>query len=79
MALCEVCGNEYDKTFEVILAGDRHIFDSFECAITELAPVCNRCGCRILGHGSENQHGVMYCSAHCANADGVENVHDRAS
>ena len=33
MATCEVCGNEYDKSFELIVAGARHTFDSFECAI----------------------------------------------
>src|SRR5687767_2857831 len=32
MAKCEVCGNEYDKTFTVTMAGRPHIFDSFECA-----------------------------------------------
>lgn len=26
MAKCEVCGNEYDKTFELIAAGARHTF-----------------------------------------------------
>ena len=31
MAKCEVCGNEYDKAFELIAAGARHTFDSFEC------------------------------------------------
>ena len=38
MAKCEVCGNEYDKTFEVITGGVRHTFDSFECPIQVLAP-----------------------------------------
>jgi len=33
MATCEVCGNEYDKSFELTAAGARHVFDSFECAI----------------------------------------------
>jgi hypothetical protein len=33
MATCEVCGNEYDKSFELIAAGARHVFDSLECAI----------------------------------------------
>ena len=32
MAQCEVCGNDYDKSFEVMMAGQRHVFDSFECA-----------------------------------------------
>src|SRR5207248_11410330 len=38
MAKCEVCGNEYDKAFELITAGARHTFDSFECAIQAIAP-----------------------------------------
>ena len=32
MPQCEVCGNDYDKSFEVVMAGQRHVFDSFECA-----------------------------------------------
>jgi hypothetical protein len=41
MARCEVCGNEYDKAFEVTMSGvDSHTFDSFECAIQALAPTC---------------------------------------
>lgn len=33
MAVCEVCGNDYDKPIEVALGGETHVFDSFECAI----------------------------------------------
>jgi hypothetical protein len=77
MATCEVCGNEYDKCFEVTLLGERHVFDSFECAIHALAPTCTHCGCSIVGHGVENQ-GVMYCCAHCARQQGVVGVGDRA-
>ena len=79
LEICEVCGNDYDKTFQVTLGGATHIFDSFECAIHALAPTCNHCGCRILGHGSENEHGVLFCSAHCANQQGVKEIVDRAS
>jgi hypothetical protein len=32
MARCESCGNDYDKAFEIIAAGEAHTFDSFECA-----------------------------------------------
>ena len=39
MPVCETCGNDYDKTFEVLMDGDKHLFDSFECAISALAPV----------------------------------------
>ncbi len=73
---CEVCGNEYDKVFEVNMDGKSHIFDSFECAIQALAPVCANCGCRILGHGTE-AGGVFYCSAHCASEKGIRGLQDR--
>ena len=53
MAQCEVCGNNYDKAFEVRMGGETHIFDSFECAIQALAPTCAHCGNRIIGHGME--------------------------
>ena len=53
MAQCETCGNEYDKAFKVVLADVSYTFDSFECAMQALAPTCNHCGCRILGHGVE--------------------------
>ncbi len=65
MSRCEVCGNDYDKTFEVIMAGERHVFDSFECAAHRLAPICEHCGCRVLGHGAEAA-GRMFCCASCA-------------
>jgi len=66
MDRCVVCGNEYDKAFRVILA-DRssYVFDSFECAIQALAPACDRCACRIIGHGLE-RGGAIFCCEHCA-------------
>jgi hypothetical protein len=48
MAQCEDCGNDYDKRFEVTAAGERHTFDSFECAIHAMAPLC-----KVIGHGVE--------------------------
>ena len=79
MGTCEVCGNQYDKAFEVSVAGGKHTFDSFECAIHALAPTCNHCGCRIVGHGVEGKAGVMFCSANCAKQEGVSGLQDRAS
>jgi hypothetical protein len=77
MADCEVCGNEYDKTFEVRTAdGARHVFDCLECAAHGLAPVCEHCGCRILGHGIESDR-RMFCCAHCAQQSGVLEARDR--
>ena len=76
MAKCEVCGNDYDKSFEVTAAGSRHIFDSFECAIHKLAPVCDHCGCKIIGHGIE-AGGAFYCCANCARGSGEQAARDR--
>ena len=76
-AACEVCGNEYDKAFEVHMDGKTHVFDSFECAIQALAPKCAHCGCRIIGHGME-ANGLFYCCAHCASEDGIRDLEDRA-
>ena len=75
---CEICGNEYDKSFTVTTyTGEEHRFDSFECAIHALAPTCQHCGCRIIGHGVEAD-GMMYCCAHCAHVVGVTGVDDRS-
>ena len=41
MARCENCGNDYDKSFEVLMAGQRHTFDSFKCAIHASRPAAN--------------------------------------
>jgi hypothetical protein len=65
MATCEVCGNDYEMAFEVHMQGAVHVFDSFECAIHRLAPVCQHCGCRVVGHGLQVE-GRFYCCAHCA-------------
>jgi Rieske Fe-S protein len=75
MAVCEVCGNDYYLAFEVVTAGRRHVFDSFECAIQKLAPICAHCGCRVIGHGTEALNAI-YCCAHCARQAGAKGVAD---
>lgn len=77
MAKCEMCGNDYDKSFTVTMDGASHVFDSFECAIHMLAPTCSHCGCRILGHGMESDED-FYCCAHCASNAGAPEMRDRA-
>lgn len=64
MGICEVCGNNYDRTFTVTINDEEHVFDSLECAIQMLAPTCNHCGCRVIGHGVE-ANGDIYCCHHC--------------
>jgi hypothetical protein len=77
MAVCEVCNNDYEMSFEVHAAGAVHTFDSIECAAQKMAPVCDNCQCRILGHGLQS-NGQFYCCAHCARAQGVAQLMDHA-
>ena len=76
MAECEVCGNDYDMAFEIHAGGAVHVFDSFECAIHRMAPICEHCECKIIGHGMQVD-GRFYCCAHCAQAVGASGVRDR--
>lgn len=76
MAVCETCGNDYDKAFTVTRDGHSATFDSFECAVTAMAPTCGHCACRVLGHGVEVNQST-YCCAHCARAAGHAAITDR--
>jgi hypothetical protein len=73
VATCEVCGNDYAMSFEVHAQGAVHVFDSFECAIHAMSPVCEQCGVRISGHGVE-AGGRFFCCAHCARAAGIDST-----
>jgi hypothetical protein len=76
MARCETCGNEYDKAFTVTRGDRTATFDSFECAAHAMAPQCDLCGCRILGHGVEAGDRI-FCCAHCARESGHGDLTDR--
>ena len=78
MPRCDVCGNDYDKAFQISANGATHTFDSFECAIHRLAPACEHCGCKIVGHGVEGKSAI-YCCAHCARVEGQPDLKDRAA
>ena len=77
LAKCEVCGNSYHRAFQIVIDDEEHTFDSFECAIHKLAPRCDHCGCRIIGHGIEADS-VYFCCANCARESGVTAVADHA-
>ena len=78
MARCEVCGNEYDKTIQITTNGASHTFDCFECAIHALAPRCEHCNCKVIGHGVES-NGSIFCCASCAREEvGSTALQDRA-
>ena len=77
MAVCAICGNDYDKAFTLTThEGNSMTFDSFECAIHAVAPVCEHCGCKVVGHGVEHA-GAIYCCAHCAKHSGEMRLKDR--
>ena len=76
MARCAVCGNDYDKAFQVVHLGKQFVFDSFECAISAIAPRCEHCRCTIIGHGVEAK-GRMFCCANCAAQEGEKGIRDR--
>jgi phage terminase large subunit GpA-like protein len=74
---CDTCGNSYDKTFTITKGDKTGTYDSFECAVHAVAPTCEHCGCRILGHGVETDDHI-YCCAHCARESGHQDLADRA-
>ena len=75
MTVCNTCGNDYDKTIRIVKEGRTYEFDSFECAIHALAPKCENCGCRVIGHGVQYNE-MIYCSAHCSSAAGITGLSD---
>jgi len=78
MAVCVMCGNDYDHAFKVTTAaGEELVFDSLECAAHRIAPTCAHCGCRILGHGVVVGD-QTYCCAHCARQHGHDQLQDHA-
>jgi hypothetical protein len=77
MAVCDTCGNDYEKSFTLTRAGQSKTFDSFECAIHAMAPRCAHCECIILGHGVESEDSTFCCS-HCAREAGHMQASDKA-
>jgi hypothetical protein len=73
MARCDVCGNEYDRAFTITMDSQEHTFDSFECAIQALAPLCEHCSCRVIGHGVEH-NGMIFCCTGCAEQMAVAGI-----
>jgi hypothetical protein len=78
MAICDVCGNDYDAAMTIeVSGGGSGTYDSFECAIHALAPPCDHCGCQIVGHGVESGD-RLFCCAHCARNEGHTDLVDHA-
>lgn len=65
MAVCDMCGNDDARSFTITRDDRSGTYDSLECAISDWAPACGHCGCRVLGHAVEVD-GTLFCSTHCA-------------
>ena len=70
MDKCHTCGHNYEEPMRISKGGKEYVFDSFECAVHALAPTCQHCDCRVLGHGVE-EGGKTFCCAHCARMSGA--------
>ena len=54
MTICDTCGNDYDKTFNVTWPdGHTATFDCIECAAAQLAPEC--AALRVPNPGPRNR------------------------
>ena len=65
MPVCDNCGNDYDKAFQIIKDGKTHTSTVSRCAIARLAPVCEHRQVRIIGHGMESKK-LILLRDHCA-------------
>lgn len=77
MAKCGACGNDHDRTFQVLSQIQTRTFDSFQGAIHRLAPACTCCGLRIVGQGLEKD-GRIYCGGLCADRGAVTELREHA-
>ena len=62
MPICENCGNDYDKAFRVILAGEEHVFDGFECAIHARANLSSLRNSDYRPWRGARFHSVLLCA-----------------
>ena len=76
MGICSLCGNDYDKSFEVTLGGKSYTFDSF--GIRHPSPGPGLRPLRLPDHRARNEvDGRFFCCVHCAETDGVAGLKDR--
>ena len=63
MGVCDMCGNDYDRSF-TITRGDRSgTYDSLECAVTDWAPACGRCHACSIGEVWRESRATLRISA----------------
>lgn len=75
MVICDVCGNDYDKSFIFQQGGCSGMFDLFECVIYVFVLCCVYCDCVIIGYGVEG-NGCIFCCVYCVGYVGVKGIVD---
>lgn len=65
MKACDSCGNKYYEPLFIKYKDKEYVFDSLECAINLLAPICESCGNKIIGHGVKVAEHI-FCCDHCS-------------
>jgi hypothetical protein len=70
MARCDICQNESDHCFVLLVGGRPETYDSLECAVHALTLTCDSCSWRIAGPGIERD-GFFFCSPYCAKQEDI--------
>ena len=65
MQNCNTCGAPAQRPISVDFDGKSGVYDSFECAIHDVAERCSHCDCVILGHAVYAGE-APYCCEHCS-------------
>ncbi len=68
MQTCDTCGNGNEPLFSLTKGTRTGNYDSFECAIHDMAERCAHCQCAIMGHAVRREQ-LAYCCQHCAECD----------
>jgi len=77
MGRCEVCGNDYDKTFEVTAAGVQHVFDSSNAPSTGWRRSANTVPARSSATASRSKAGSSVAPTAARDVTGTQELADR--
>jgi hypothetical protein len=73
IARCMNCGTNIEKDYILFINGSEFTFDSFECAVTFVAPRCSNCQTIIMGKGIHGR-GQVFCSPACSHSENFSQV-----
>lgn len=65
MPACATCGFDTNEPLSIRYHAISAEYCCFECAITPLAPICQHCRCKVIGHGAYGPKGEIFCCHYC--------------